>query len=934
MLNALLDAVCAADDTVEQHDDSHVQRVTETKVPKAAESDSTLIFPPSCENAMGLSLSQTPKTTNALLTNAEMVAGKEEDMDGSDAGSDWDDDAPEPPTTSADRLTGGNMNIENDGVVTIGLTPRGNVENKALKHREEKSDTIADSDLDQGNDLVQALKQLPGIASPDEARNWGPVPWGRFTKSPDSSSPSWSFPLLQSAISEVEPLRTNLLNPAVVASREAIRRRAIIFSPLNVDPRNSVNNGSGRSYPRVAYDWREAQESVGSSTLKSKPVATKIKDHSDLKFDSRFECGNLLRAVQIAPFEYDLFVRADVNTKSYMQWWYFAVKGTHPKNWKDLAIQKANKRKEHAWGGVNSSGVNIARLNRSREPTSLGVNPSGSVTIKFNIVNLCKPDSMYNKGMQPVLYSCFEAENAGIGWRRAGSDICYFGNQYARVDAKGNHYTLTFKITFQNPNDTVLLAHSPPYTYTDNLRHLKNLTLNRGSCIKRTVLCKTLAERQCDLLTITDFETQEDPKKRRRAIVITARVHPGETPASWIMKGFLDFITGASSAAKMLRKMFVFKVVPMLNPDGVFYGNNRCNLSGVDLNRQWSYPSPLRHPTVFHTKKMIRELRASRPVILYLDIHAHSRKNNIFMYGVEEKNRPTPSRRIIPLLMSKGLFSHKYFSYRDCHFKVTSGRESTARVVVARELHIANSYTVESTYCGSNQGPMAGQQFNVGHLEIFGMGIADTILQLYHTDAEKRGHLQKCLALLQGSLYHKNSNYSNNKRHQREEEAAEKASAFISENNPGENGQNVESLIFDKGSPEFNYNCLKDMGEKLGLGLGKVTSLTQRRSSDSFLYTNFRENKFAEAAAFENFEIYKEVFSPTIPKDSSKKGKSYLKRNSKSSSKTSAPIAGRIKPRSRTKSKSLPQGNKYCGQSDSSSEKLHIEDFSSNDEPI
>ena len=69
-------------------------------------------------------------------------------------------------------------------------------------------------------------------------------------------------------------------------------------------------------------------------------------------------------------------------------------------------------------------------------------------------------------------------------------------------------------------------------------------------------------------------------------------------------------------------------------------------------------------------------------------------------------------------------------------------------------------------------------------------------------------------------------------------------------------------------------------------------------------------------------KIYKEVFSPTIPKDSSKKGKSHLKRNSKSSSKTSAQGVGRIKPRSRTKSKSLPQSNKYCGQSGSSSEKL------------
>ena len=45
---------------------------------------------------------------------------------------------------------------------------------------------------------------------------------------------------------------------------------------------------------------------------------------------------------------------------------------------------------------------------------------------------------------------------------------------------------------------------------------------------------------------------------------MTARVHPGETPASWIMKGFLDFVTG-TSAAKLLRTMFVFKVVPVLS---------------------------------------------------------------------------------------------------------------------------------------------------------------------------------------------------------------------------------------------------------------------------------------------------------------------------------------------------------------------------------
>ena len=53
---------------------------------------------------------------------------------------------------------------------------------------------------------------------------------------------------------------------------------------------------------------------------------------------------------------------------------------------------------------------------------------------------------------------------------------------------------------------------------------------------------------------------------------------------------------------QMLRKLFVFKIVPMLNPDGVVVGNYRCSLAGVDLNR--IYRDPLRElfPTIFHTK--------------------------------------------------------------------------------------------------------------------------------------------------------------------------------------------------------------------------------------------------------------------------------------------------------------------------------------------
>lgn len=39
-----------------------------------------------------------------------------------------------------------------------------------------------------------------------------------------------------------------------------------------------------------------------------------------------------------------------------------------------------------------------------------------------------KPDSTYNKGMKPLLYSVKEAEMNGNGWYRDGSNIAYYQN--------------------------------------------------------------------------------------------------------------------------------------------------------------------------------------------------------------------------------------------------------------------------------------------------------------------------------------------------------------------------------------------------------------------------------------------------------------------------------------------------------------------------
>jgi murein tripeptide amidase MpaA len=105
-----------------------------------------------------------------------------------------------------------------------------------------------------------------------------------------------------------------------------------------------------------------------------------------------------------------------------------------------------------------------------------------------------------------------------------------------------------------------------------------------------------------------------------------------------MLEGSLHFLLSDSDLANELRKNFVFMVVPMLNPDGVVQGNYRCSLLGCDLNRKWPAPNKYLHAEIFYTKQMIRYLQWERKVLLYCDMHGHSRKQNAFFFGCSYKN--------------------------------------------------------------------------------------------------------------------------------------------------------------------------------------------------------------------------------------------------------------------------------------------------------
>lgn len=401
-------------------------------------------------------------------------------------------------------------------------------------------------------------------------------------------------------------------------------------------------------------------------------------DSVTLRFNSKFESGNLYKAIKLSDYEYSLFIHNDIGSFNQNHWFYFSV----------------------------------------FNPRKTG--------ITFKILNMRKKDVLYMTGMQPAIMSKKYFRETGVKWHRDGYNIQYTDNTSGPVCSfvgRQKYYTLSFTYQFKYEADEVFFAYSVPYTYSDLSSYLENIRSHHADIAEVTSLCKTIAGNICYKLVITDNiqaynQSEKKIKKKksqikiRKAVVLMARVHSGETVASYMMKGAIDYLI--SNEARNLRKNYVFYIVPMLNPDGVRYGNYRTSLLGVDLNRRWKYPNKVLHPTVFYAKKMIEEVRNRHQIVMVCDMHGHTKKKNVFMYGCSVKSPEIEDKeknllaRVIPYHMSK---NSPFFSFTDSHFRIEKNKESTARVVLFQEFEIVHSYTMESSFFGPSSSDSFGESF-------------------------------------------------------------------------------------------------------------------------------------------------------------------------------------------------------------------------------
>ncbi len=178
-------------------------------------------------------------------------------------------------------------------------------------------------------------------------------------------------------------------------------------------------------------------------------------------------------------------------------------------------------------------------------------------------------------------------------------------------------------LKFKPEQDTIYIAHIPPYPHSRLLKLLGEL--DRSPHARLEVIGKTALGRDLHLVTVTNFEK---PDANKKVIWLQARQHAWEAGTSFVMEGALRFVTSDDSRARALRDRIIFKFTPMMDPDGCATGKVRFNAHGWDVNRHWDEVNLRdkawlqRCPEIWYVKKAIlAQMNSPQPIALMLNMH-------------------------------------------------------------------------------------------------------------------------------------------------------------------------------------------------------------------------------------------------------------------------------------------------------------------------
>ncbi|RUS74128.1 hypothetical protein EGW08_018108 [Elysia chlorotica] len=327
-----------------------------------------------------------------------------------------------------------------------------------------------------------------------------------------------------------------------------------------------------------------------------------------LLFTSKFDSGNLARVEKVSKEEDE------------------SDNDTSKSNFYSSVETKADS-EFNVWTNPDCGGTEFENPNRSWFYFGIRGWNTNKV-IKINVMNMNRQGKLYSQGLTPFV----RILPGKPKWERI--------RDRPSCETVDGQFILSFTYRFPEfKGGTVYFAFCFPWSYAESQEQQQQLDKKFSICqtynskthpekiyYHRELLAYSLDKLRIDLMTISSchgltdyveprfdqnlFPDKETPRckrfKGKRVFILSSRVHPGETPASFVFNGFLNFILREDDPrAAQLRRQFVFKLVPMLNPDGVMRGHYRTDPRGVNLNRVYLDPNPQTHPSIYAAKSLI-----------------------------------------------------------------------------------------------------------------------------------------------------------------------------------------------------------------------------------------------------------------------------------------------------------------------------------------
>jgi len=191
--------------------------------------------------------------------------------------------------------------------------------------------------------------------------------------------------------------------------------------------------------------------------------------------------------------------------------------------------------------------------------------------------------------------------------------------------------------------------------------------------------------------------------KNKKYVFISTRIHPAETPGSFIQQGFLKLLSNFNDPRSItFFENFVLVLVPMLNPDGVIRGHYRCDTKARDLNRFYHPQDMSDLPGPNTVIQIAKYLSSDGRLFAYIDKHAHSNFDAAFLLScfTNDPEMQFAQKKFARLC---DVYS-KTLDYYLCQFaplpqELTQKELCRAKTRVCAETKCALSFTIEVNYC-------------------------------------------------------------------------------------------------------------------------------------------------------------------------------------------------------------------------------------------